>query len=67
MYLDHAQNSPKDTTDINEHVTDKTNMDGRVLEDQQITTYGIRYSSILSIDYSSTFTWFLCDFKAFFT
>ena len=41
-------------------------MDGRVLEDQQITTYGIHYSSILSITYSLTFTWVLCDFKAFY-
>ena len=42
------------STDINIHVTDKTDMDGWVPNDQWITIYGIHYSSIPSICYSVT-------------
>ena len=50
--VEHAQNSPKHTptsTDIDVHVTDKTDMDRWILDDQRITIYGIRYSLIPSI------------------
>ena len=43
-----------DTPDINVHVTDEMDMGVWVPDDQRITIYGTRYSSVPSIRYSVT-------------
>ena len=53
LNFEHTQNSPTNTPDINVHVTDKTDMDRWVPDDQWITKYGgICYSSVHSILFS---------------
>ena len=41
-------------TDTNGHIMDKTDMAGRVPDDQRITIYGMPYSPVPSIRYSAT-------------